>query len=189
MILIKEEYVKKNSKHWFQKKFAGWRRLTTTVTGWVRWNTSSSGPSLLSRIDSFSSHPRRAPSFTVDQNNNSRSTTSWLFSQPPADTAVDRETSKQTNFCQSHRLHVCLLLPASRRIRSQQAYTAVLACLQRIFSDVSSLSRPGLGAKRPLRPLPKETKPIKTRRHPEMVGNMSRVTLNFDLSKIPFVLF
>jgi len=23
--------------------------------------------------------------------------------------------------------------------------------------------------------------------HPEMVGNMSRVTLNFDLSKIPFV--
>ena len=28
-----------------------------------------------------------------------------------------------------------------------------------------------------------------TRSHPEMVGDMSRVTLNFDLSKIPFVLF
>jgi len=28
-----------------------------------------------------------------------------------------------------------------------------------------------------------------TRRHPEMVGHMSRVTLNFDLSKIPFVHF
>jgi len=26
-----------------------------------------------------------------------------------------------------------------------------------------------------------------TRSHPEMVGNMSHVTLNFDLSKIPFV--
>jgi len=25
-----------------------------------------------------------------------------------------------------------------------------------------------------------------TRSHPEMVGDMSRVTLNFDLSKIPF---
>ena len=29
----------------------------------------------------------------------------------------------------------------------------------------------------------------KTRSHPEMVGDMSRVTLNFDLSKIPFVHF
>jgi len=28
-----------------------------------------------------------------------------------------------------------------------------------------------------------------TRSHSEMVGNMSRVTLNFDLSKIPFVRF
>jgi len=28
---------------------------------------------------------------------------------------------------------------------------------------------------------------LKTRSHPEMVGNVSRVTLNFDLSKIPFV--
>jgi len=28
-----------------------------------------------------------------------------------------------------------------------------------------------------------------TRSHPEMVGNMSRVTLNFDLSKIPFLRF
>jgi len=27
------------------------------------------------------------------------------------------------------------------------------------------------------------------RSHPEMVGDMSRVTLNFDLSKIPFVRF
>jgi len=27
------------------------------------------------------------------------------------------------------------------------------------------------------------------RSHPEMVGDMSRVTLNFDLSKIPFVHF
>jgi len=27
----------------------------------------------------------------------------------------------------------------------------------------------------------------KTRSHPEMVGDMSRVTLNYDLSKIPFV--
>jgi len=27
-----------------------------------------------------------------------------------------------------------------------------------------------------------------TRSHPEMVGDMLRVTLNFDLSKIPFVL-
>ena len=26
-----------------------------------------------------------------------------------------------------------------------------------------------------------------TRSHPEMVGDMSRVTLNFDLSKIPFL--
>jgi len=26
-----------------------------------------------------------------------------------------------------------------------------------------------------------------TRSHPEMVGDMSHVTLNFDLSKIPFV--
>jgi len=30
---------------------------------------------------------------------------------------------------------------------------------------------------------------IETRSHPEMVGDMSRVTLNFDLSKIPFVHF
>jgi len=30
---------------------------------------------------------------------------------------------------------------------------------------------------------------IKTGSHPEMVGDMSRVTLNFDLSKIPFVHF
>jgi len=28
-----------------------------------------------------------------------------------------------------------------------------------------------------------------TKSHPEMVGDMSRVTLNFDLSKIPFVHF
>jgi len=28
-----------------------------------------------------------------------------------------------------------------------------------------------------------------TRSHPEMVGDMSRVTLNFDVSKIPFVRF
>jgi len=28
-----------------------------------------------------------------------------------------------------------------------------------------------------------------TRSHPEMVGDMSRVILNFDLSKIPFVHF
>ena len=28
-----------------------------------------------------------------------------------------------------------------------------------------------------------------TRSHPEMVGDMTRVTLNFDLSKIPFVHF
>ena len=27
------------------------------------------------------------------------------------------------------------------------------------------------------------------RSHPEMVGDMSRVTLNYDLSKIPFVRF
>ena len=31
--------------------------------------------------------------------------------------------------------------------------------------------------------------PKVTRSHPEMVGNMSRVTLNFDLSKIPFAHF
>jgi len=30
---------------------------------------------------------------------------------------------------------------------------------------------------------------FKTRSHPKMVGDMSRVTLNFDLSKIPFVRF
>jgi len=29
----------------------------------------------------------------------------------------------------------------------------------------------------------------RTGSHPEMVGDMSRVTLNFDLSKIPFVHF
>jgi len=29
----------------------------------------------------------------------------------------------------------------------------------------------------------------KTRSHPEMFGDMSSVTLNFDLSKIPFVHF
>jgi len=29
----------------------------------------------------------------------------------------------------------------------------------------------------------------KTRSHPEMVGDMSHVTLNFDQSKIPFVRF
>jgi len=28
-----------------------------------------------------------------------------------------------------------------------------------------------------------------TRSHPELVGDMSRVTLNYDLSKIPFVHF
>ena len=28
---------------------------------------------------------------------------------------------------------------------------------------------------------------LQTRSHPEMVGDMSHVTLNFDLSKIPFV--
>jgi len=31
--------------------------------------------------------------------------------------------------------------------------------------------------------------PSITRSHPEMVGDMLRVTLNFDLSKIPFVHF
>jgi len=30
---------------------------------------------------------------------------------------------------------------------------------------------------------------IPTRSHPEMVGDMSRMTLNFDLSKITFVHF
>jgi len=30
---------------------------------------------------------------------------------------------------------------------------------------------------------------LRTRSHPEMVGDMSRVTLNFDLSKISFVHF
>jgi len=30
---------------------------------------------------------------------------------------------------------------------------------------------------------------METRSHPEMVGDMSRVTLNYDLSKIPFVHF
>jgi len=30
---------------------------------------------------------------------------------------------------------------------------------------------------------------FETRSHPEMVGDMSHVTLNFDLSKIPFVHF
>jgi len=35
----------------------------------------------------------------------------------------------------------------------------------------------------------KEASPQKTRSHPEMVGDMSHVTLNFDLSKIPFVHF
>jgi len=30
---------------------------------------------------------------------------------------------------------------------------------------------------------------VTTRSHPEMIGDMSRVTLNFDLSKIPFVRF
>jgi len=30
---------------------------------------------------------------------------------------------------------------------------------------------------------------VKTRSHPEMVGDMSRVTLNSDVSKIPFVHF
>jgi len=30
---------------------------------------------------------------------------------------------------------------------------------------------------------------VKTRSHPEMVGDMSRVTLKADLSKIPFVHF
>jgi len=32
-------------------------------------------------------------------------------------------------------------------------------------------------------------KAMTARSHPEMVGDMSRVTLNFDLSKIPFVRF
>jgi len=30
---------------------------------------------------------------------------------------------------------------------------------------------------------------FETRSHPEMVGDMSHVTLNFDLSKIPFMHF
>jgi len=30
---------------------------------------------------------------------------------------------------------------------------------------------------------------LKTRSHPQMVGDTSHVTLNFDLSKIPFVRF
>jgi len=30
---------------------------------------------------------------------------------------------------------------------------------------------------------------VTTRSHPEMVGDMSHVTLNFDLSKTPFVHF
>jgi len=30
---------------------------------------------------------------------------------------------------------------------------------------------------------------LKTRSYPEMFGDMSRVTLNFDLSKFPFVRF
>jgi len=34
-----------------------------------------------------------------------------------------------------------------------------------------------------------EVEAIQTRSHPEMVGDMSRVTLNFDLSKISFVHF
>jgi len=35
----------------------------------------------------------------------------------------------------------------------------------------------------------KMTRGYKNRSHPEMVGDMSRVTLNFDLSKIYFVHF
>jgi len=34
-----------------------------------------------------------------------------------------------------------------------------------------------------------ESQLLKTRSHPEMVGDMSRVTLNSDLSKISFVHF
>jgi len=34
-----------------------------------------------------------------------------------------------------------------------------------------------------------DTKTNQTRSHPEMVGNMSRATLNFNLSKLPFVRF
>jgi len=30
---------------------------------------------------------------------------------------------------------------------------------------------------------------MQTRSHPDVVGDMSHVTLNFDLSKIPFVHF
>ena len=49
----------------------------------------------------------------------------------------------------------------------------------------------------PRRAVPYRTAPYRavdslhqqTRSHPEMVGDMSRVTLNFDLSKIPFVHF
>jgi len=33
------------------------------------------------------------------------------------------------------------------------------------------------------------TKVLEIRSHPEMVGDISHVTLNFDLSKIPFVHF
>jgi len=37
--------------------------------------------------------------------------------------------------------------------------------------------------------LPIQNSTTKTRSYPEMVGDMSRVTLNSDLSKIPFVHF
>ena len=36
---------------------------------------------------------------------------------------------------------------------------------------------------------PREFEPRATRSYPETVGDISRVTLNFDLSKIPFVRF
>jgi len=39
------------------------------------------------------------------------------------------------------------------------------------------------------KPLINDSLTVQTRSHPVMVGDMSRVTLNFDLSKIPFVHF
>ena len=77
------------------------------------------------------------------------------------------------------------VLSGERRLSLNSVMLLLLMLLLIITSQVNSRSLP-------LTTPPTDHQTVSyrlTRSHPEMVGDMSRVTLNFDLSKIPFVHF
>ena len=63
------------------------------------------------------------------------------------------------------------------------------AGLRRTVDQVEGRPHDGIVIVHRVSKKPRDLDFLKTRSHPEMVGDMSCVTLNFDLSKIPFVHF